>query len=228
MTNTRSKLLLLLLAITTVAFVWLLVSPNSPEEKLTLKGPKPSKLSSKTYHNSIGGGTADEQDTQDSRGGGIVSGSERRNAGVSAGRIDPAKLREFATVEYSEGKPHFEGERVTAYVAVPSSGEKLAMEVNQMGEYPRLHVNPEETAEVRLQFSSVETGSRVAVAAQDGGKLDGQDRSTVLEVDDHRQVAFAFTASENEGIHRVVVTTSAGETKLLDFWVGPDHEIATP
>jgi len=111
--------------------------------------------------------------------------------------------------------------KVTAYVAVPSTGRKVALTVNQLGEFPRIETKPSGQVEVRLAFTSTKPGDRVAVVARDGGKLQTGKLSAALTVGENQQIAFAFTAPPNVGIHRLSVTTPAGELKTPAFWAGP-------
>jgi hypothetical protein len=127
----------------------------------------------------------------------------------------------FEIYEWPNGRPHFEGEAVEAFVSLGETGRRLRFGVNQMGEYPRVQIAPEEEVSVRLQFAVSEPGKKVAIAAQDGGKIEGSRASEALVLDERRQVAFRFKASANEGVHRVTFTTESGEGKILDFWAGP-------
>jgi hypothetical protein len=137
------------------------------------------------------------------------------------GRIDPARLADFEPVAFPGGEPALDGEKVTAYIAVPSTGKKVALTANQLGEFPRIQANESEQVEILLAFSTTKPGSRVALAVQDGGKLHTGRLSGALPVDDARHLAFAFTVSPNPGMHRVSVTTQTGELKTLEFWAGP-------
>ncbi len=137
------------------------------------------------------------------------------------GRIDPASVGEFAPLVFPGGPPDYEGEPVTAYVGVPSSGRKVALTVNQLGEFPRIDTAPSEKVEIRLVFATTAPGTPIAVAAQDGGKLHTGKLSAAQPLNAERQLAFAYTVSPNPGMHRVSVTTPAGELKTLEFWAGP-------
>lgn len=137
------------------------------------------------------------------------------------GRIAPSSLADFQPMPFPGGEPAYEGEKVTAYIAVPSSSRKVALSVNQLGEFPRIDTTASEQVEVRLSFSSTQPGGRVAVVAQDGGRLHTGKLSAALPVDDARQIAFAFIVSPNVGTHRVSITTPTGEVKTLEFWAGP-------
>jgi len=123
-------------------------------------------------------------------------------------------------VEWTDGQPHFEGEFIAAYVTLGASGRKLRMTVNQIGEFPRVQIATRERVQVELEFSRSRPGDHIAVAAQDGGFVDGS-RSAALTVNDQRRARFAFDASSNEGVHHVSVLTQSGERRLLDFWAGP-------
>ncbi len=142
------------------------------------------------------------------------------------GRIDSASLADFTPQPYPNGKPAYDGEPVTAYIAVPSTGAKVALTVNQLGEFPRVQTAVGEKVEVRLAFTRTAPGTPVAMAAQDGGKLHPGKLSAALPVDAERQLAFAFTMSPNPGMHRVSVTTAAGELKTLEFWAGKPLPLA--
>jgi len=135
----------------------------------------------------------------------------------------PAARRDddgFELVEWTEGEPHFEGEFIAAYVTLGASGRKLRMTVNQMGEFPRVQVATRERVQVELEFSRTQPGDHIAVAAQDGGFVDGS-HSAALTVNDQRRVRFAFDVSANDGVHYVSVMTQNGVSRLLDFWAGP-------
>ena len=110
---------------------------------------------------------------------------------------------------------------MTAYVRVPSMKKNEALTVNQGGEFPRMMTQPGETVQVRLAFTKTEPDTPVAITSQDGGLIEGGQRSTAGVLDATRQLACAYTLSNTPGIHRVTLTTPAGETKALQFWVGP-------
>jgi hypothetical protein len=109
---------------------------------------------------------------------------------------------------------------VTAYVRVPSTKKQEALTVNQVGEFPRVMTQPGETVQVRLAFTRTEPGTPVALTSEDGGLIEGGQRSTAGKLDAARQLAFAYTVSQNPGIHRVSIRTPSGESKVLEFWVG--------
>jgi hypothetical protein len=139
---------------------------------------------------------------------------------VSTQDIQPAEIGAFQPYLYPGNPPLYEGEPVTAYVRVPSSKTSQALTVNQMGEYPQLDTQPGETVQIRLAFTKTAPDTPVALTSQDGGLIEGGQLSTAGMLDGSRQLAFAYTVSPNRGIHRVTLTTPAGETKTLQFWAG--------
>lgn len=108
---------------------------------------------------------------------------------------------------------------------VASTGKDVKLSPNQMGEYPRVYLQPGETSRVMLEFPRTAPNTPVAVTAQDGGAIADGKPSAAPVIDTAGHLAFDFTASENPGIHRVSFATPDGEAKLLDFWVGPELTI---
>jgi hypothetical protein len=147
------------------------------------------------------------------------------NAAVFRGAIMQASASEFQRQAFPDGVPAYEGEMVTAYVEVPSSGKKIALTPNQSGEYPKVVTQPGEAVEVRLAFTRSQPGEAVAVSAQDGGVLHVGKMAGKLEVNTNREVGLGFVVSTNPGIHRITFTTSGGEAKTLNFWAGPEHTV---
>lgn len=133
----------------------------------------------------------------------------------------------YEVIAWPGGKPHHEDEPVEAYVTVGSTGRKLRMDVNQLGEYPRVQIKAGDKLDVRLQFNRSAPGSAIALTAQDGGRFASSTASQQAVLDEARQASFSFEASTNEGIHRVTFLSPLGEVKTLDFWVGPLNVMRT-
>ncbi len=98
--------------------------------------------------------------------------TDRRYSAGGAARAEPVlpgEVSRFEPVLYSEGQPYYEGEPVTAYVRVGSTGKQAALTVNQGGEYPQLLTEPGEEVQIRLAFTRTPPGSPIALTAQDGG-----------------------------------------------------------
>lgn len=141
------------------------------------------------------------------------------------GAIMQASPADFQRVSFPDGVPAYEGEMVTVYVEVPSSGKKVALAPNQSGEYPKVVTQPGEAVEVRLAFTRSQPGEPVAVSVQDGGVLHVGKMAEKFELNENREVGMGFVVSTNPGIHRVTFTTAGGEAKTLNFWAGPEHAI---
>jgi hypothetical protein len=128
----------------------------------------------------------------------------------------------YSTVNSARGhQPEVDGEVATAFVAVPSTGKKLRLAQNQMGEFPMVEIVPSETVDVHVVFPMAEVGSRYAIVAQDGGIIAEAARPGYAKVlDSKRTLHFQYTCSANTGMHRVVLRSESGESKILEFWAG--------
>jgi len=155
----------------------------------------------------------------------VAGGAAGGKAVVFQSGIARESLGEFERVKFPDGVPAYEGEPVTAFVLVPSTGKKVALTSNQSGEYPKVLTEPGEAVEVRLAFTRSAPGDPVAVSAQDGGVLHVGKMAGKLEVDAQREISLGFLVSPNPGIHRITFTTGGGEAKTLNFWAGPEHTV---
>jgi hypothetical protein len=149
-------------------------------------------------------------------------------AQASAQHIQPGEVGSFSPYRWPGSPPAYPGEPVTAYVRVSSTKKQEALTVNQVGEFPRMMTQPGETVQVRLAFSQTEPDTPVALTSEDGGLIEGAERSTAGKLDAARQLAFAYTVSQNPGIHRVSIRTPSGESKILEFWAGPPIPFKKP
>lgn len=114
---------------------------------------------------------------------------------ASAQHIQPGEVGGFAPYRWPGAQPAYPGEPVTAYVRVPSTKSAQALTVNQVGEFPRMMTQPGETVQVRLAFSQTEPDTPVALTSEDGGLIEGAQRSAAGKLDAARQLAFAYTVS---------------------------------
>ena len=147
-------------------------------------------------------------------------GAGFKNSALTKGRTQPAAFR---VMEYPEGKPLFEGEPAVAFVSVPSSGDNVAIEPNQVGEFPPVYADPGETVDVRVVFPETKAGTKVRIVAEDGGTLTGTDGlpATLLELDAGSSFAVPFTLGAVEGSYRLTIATASGEPKRLHLHAGP-------
>lgn len=136
------------------------------------------------------------------------------------GKVDD---KGYKLMGYPNSQPLLNGQYVEAFVDTKATGQKFRLTPNQAGEYQRVYVKAQEEIKVKMQFADHKPGSKIAVAALDGGRLANGQSSDLLTLNDQRSVDFAFRPSLIEGIHRVKVLTQNGEVKTLDFWVGNEH-----
>lgn len=105
-----------------------------------------------------------------------------------------------------------------AYIHVPSAGRRIAMEANQLGEFPTVATRLSETVGVRLSLDAVKPGTPVRVVILDGGTFPtAEGVSQVLEAAEWRGVAFEYTTSANIGTHRILVQAVGQASRILDF-----------
>jgi hypothetical protein len=105
-----------------------------------------------------------------------------------------------------------------AYIHVPSAGRRIAMDANQIGEYPAIETELRATVGVRLRLDSVKPGTPVRVVILDGGSFPKITTATqVIKAADWRGVAFEFTTSGNIGHHRVLVQAQGQTSRILNF-----------
>lgn len=105
-----------------------------------------------------------------------------------------------------------------AYIHIPSADRRIAMDANQIGEYPAIETKLNDTVGVRLLLDSVKPGTPVRVVILDGGSFPKITTATrVIKAADWRGVAFEFTTSGNIGYHRVLVQAQGQPSRILNF-----------
>jgi hypothetical protein len=105
-----------------------------------------------------------------------------------------------------------------AFIHVPSAGRRVALEANQIGEFPSVETRPGDTVGVRLSLDAVKPGTPVRVVILDGGSFPAAEGvSQLLEAAGWRGVAFEYTTSANIGTHRVLVQAAGQPSRILDF-----------
>jgi hypothetical protein len=105
-----------------------------------------------------------------------------------------------------------------AYIHVPSAGRRVAMEANQIGEYPTIETQLNDTVGVRLKLDSVKPGTPVRIVIMDGGSFPAATGMTrILEATKWGGTAFEFTTSGNIGAHRVLVQAQGQPSRILNF-----------
>lgn len=137
-------------------------------------------------------------------------------------------IKEYQHLPAPSGKPA--GAPVgEAYIHVPSAGRRVAMNPNQLGEFPTIETRLNDTVGVRIALDAVKPVTPVRVVILDGGsfpagkeaskilKTTGKEASKVLKATDWRGVAFEYTTSANVGTHRVLVQAVGQPSRILDF-----------
>lgn len=140
----------------------------------------------------------------------------------SAGSANTGSAAPAAAVDRVEGytaRPAQSGERAAA--VVEAEGKKIELSPNQIGNFQRVQVSPKAAVPVRVVYPDAQEGQAVVAEAQDGGTI--KDSGSILwpsKLNNEKAFAFTFAASENPGMHRIVLRKGA-DVKQLDFWVGP-------
>jgi hypothetical protein len=138
------------------------------------------------------------------------------------GVLTDVSLSEFPAKEYQHLSPPAgkaagapAGE---AYIHVPSAGRRVAMEPNQLGEFPSIPTNVNDTVGVRLTLDAAKPGTPVRVVILDGGSFPtATGASRVLTAEEWHGVAFEYTTSGNVGTHRVLVQAVGQPSRIFDF-----------
>lgn len=141
---------------------------------------------------------------------------------AAEGALTDVSLSTFPIKEYQHLRPpagKAAGAPVgDAYIHVPSEGRRIAMEANQLGEFPTVETALRDTVGIRLSLDSVKPGTPVRVVIMDGGSFPAVEGvSQVIEATEWRGVAFEYTTSSNIGTHRVLVQAQGQPSRILDF-----------
>ena len=104
-----------------------------------------------------------------------------------------------------------------AYIHVPSSGRRVATQPNQIGEFPTMETETNETVGVRLILDAVKSGTPVRVVIMDGGGFPAAQGVTQVLKAEKGSIAFEFTTSPNIGYHRVLVQAQGHPSRILNF-----------
>ena len=102
-----------------------------------------------------------------------------------------------------------------------------ALVPDQLGEFPRVHIEPGQEVGVRLRFPEAPVGARVVAAVEDGGKFADGKPVQAFDLDETREIAFRFAAGEALGIYRVSVRRGS-DHKILHFWAEAKSIAAAP
>jgi len=110
--------------------------------------------------------------------------------------------------------------RQAAEAHVNFGGKNYTLVPNQIGIFPRVYVQPEETILVTVAYLGVASGAGVLVQAEDGGQI--VETGSVAHhgrLNKQGQISFTFRVTNQLGVYRVVLRQGE-DIKQLDFWVG--------
>ena len=95
---------------------------------------------------------------------------------------------------------------------------------NARGDYPRLSVSPSTIIVASVLFPDASPGERISIQAEDGGQLRGEAAKGFATIDDIRKANIEFQVSAHDGLYRVTLRRG-GESRVLQFWVGPEAPV---
>lgn len=134
-------------------------------------------------------------------------------------------IKEYRYAPAPSGKAHALAAGL-AYIHVPSSGQRVSMEPNQLGEYPPMDTRTQETVGVRIALDDVPAETPVRLVILDGGSFPAAEGfSRLMKAQKGGVVAFEYTTSANTGTHRILVQAAGYPSRILDFTA---HTLATP
>jgi hypothetical protein len=115
------------------------------------------------------------------------------------------------------------GQTVTANVEVANQSYDLTP--NQVGRFQRVSLKPSAQVPVTIAYPEGEPNQAVVLEAKDGGQFDNGAIVKIAKLDAQKKLSFTFQADGAPGIYQVSLRNGADE-KVLDFWVGPEREVA--
>jgi hypothetical protein len=172
-----------------------------------------------------GGDTRSQAIPRDERtANGFASHSAPAGTGEAESQKPAAPVAPRDVVTASPAGSQLEGAAVSARVTVGGQPQTLAP--NEIGNYPKVHIEAKATVPVTLSFAQGEPNDPVTVYAADGGHLDNIPHGgEVLRLDGSKTINFQFQANNDNGMYRVVVN-KGGQATVLQFWVGPEQPFA--
>ena len=130
------------------------------------------------------------------------------------------KDRRFAEVSGGESPPLVPGHMARAWVVLPTTDQALQLSPNQAGEFPRIFCGKGERIQVVLQYEGLAPNTALTASVADGGTVDRGKPGASYRADGAGAVSFDFTASQQDGMHRILLVTADGDRKLLNIWAG--------
>jgi hypothetical protein len=103
-------------------------------------------------------------------------------------------------------------------------GLPRAVVANVRGEFRRVLVPASAIIAASVPFPDAQPGEKIAVQAEDGGSLLDTAAQGFVTIDAAHHAPVQFKVSAHDGIHRVTLRRG-GETRVLEFWVGPEQPV---
>lgn len=111
-----------------------------------------------------------------------------------------------------------------AKATVQVDGKSYQLTPNQIGNFPRVLVQPKDTIHVQVAYPQGQPGDAVVVETEDGGNLDGKKMANITALDGQQKVQFNFQTTSQPGIYHVALRNGP-DVKVLNFWAGPEPEV---
>jgi hypothetical protein len=110
----------------------------------------------------------------------------------------------------------------TAYAFARAGESREDLKPDQNGLFQRLHAPKNQRIEFQVRYPGLKAGASVDVGILDGGTLE---EPQTLTPDSQGRVSFVFHTGPTDGSYRISLSTSDGDTKMLDVWAGrPEWE----
>ena len=148
----------------------------------------------------------------------VPASADSANSAPVTPAAPPAATRQALTDPMPAQRPFSPGEPASAWVTVGGVHTPL-LSPNQVGAFPRVYLPQGGQADVQVQLPEAAAGDQVVVAVEDGGDLANGKPAEAFTLDESRQIAFQFQASQSLGNFRVSVRHGA-QTKIVTFWAG--------
>lgn len=106
---------------------------------------------------------------------------------------------------------------------ITTGGVTSTLEPNAEGVFPMVVMAANGNARVVVTCPSGGPGDKVALAAQDGGSVDGR-VVQIARLNEKHEVTFNFSTTANEGLYRVAVRMPQC-VETVQFWVGAEPQM---
>lgn len=208
--NTRKTILILVALAIAAAGLLYTIFPRKAGNERTAGGER----------NAPGGDGVADRSKPAEPGSGITRPAPSEDV-VAGGRdegLTSAPPREAgALVDPQRGAPPLSsGEKADARVTVAGRSTE-ALVANELGEFPRVYIQPSQAVSVRVAFPQAEAGTRVVAQVEDGGKFADGKPVMVLTLDERREATFDFTAGAEPGAYRIAVRHGP-DWKYVQLW----------